>query len=884
MLLFLWLVPVVVIYWDWLQRRRHQRLNAISIAPQTGAGSQRFRLQLALVAGAALLCLTALARPRWGERDEIVFSRGRNIVIAVDVSLSMLAEDVRPNRLERARADLRDLLADLKGDRAGLLAFRSGATLLCPLTTDMAFLRHALEGLGPHSAPRGQTNIGAAIETALETFETFSGDHNAIMLISDGEDLEGRALNAAKTAGQRGIPVFAVGIGAEQGSAIPTDGGKTLLYKGTEVVTRLDNQTLVDIATASGGAYIPLQTTGTGRVTLGSLYRQHLRRVTAQDMQERLERRQVERYQWFLIPGLLLLAAAAWLSRGRPRLRRPPFVAAPLTKSLSLLLAIFLGLTLAPRLSAEELSVAGGRDLARSAQAAFRAGRYEEAADAYLDAAAATGLDARTAATFRLNGAIAQLRAGGTTNAAATFREVLRQLPDATSAREGLGAALFAAATAADAADASEGADGDESPSAAEKVALLDEAAAALQQALRDQPTDDLRRRNLAAALESIPALREEARIEAALEKYSNKPPEEILTELLRAQRQAYAEAGAALTNNSPSQIAQLESAARRQDEASDLWLPLAPALMQMLSQGTTNQQQLAQMQQELMAARSRMQQSAASLRDLDPAGVDAIARNEQDALQFFAIVAPPPPILEEAILAQTNALRTGSSPDSTRSPVMDQAAAQAFTSLFQQKFPGWADQLMSGDTAMPGAATDPASADPAATPPLTEEARAEIEELTAATIALQQQALAGLTETSAELPPETLSLRQQALQNLLRIRELLPKPPSQQQSQSEDQQEKQDEQESSESPDQSDQPPPDEGEKEDQQDAGQPEQQPEETQQSEEQEANPEDEKEEKLPEELESMMERVLRQEKEREEARKKQSLPPLLNERDW
>jgi Mg-chelatase subunit ChlD len=859
-----------------MRRRGRARLVLISAAAQGNVASERrFNAQLALVACGAALAFVAAAQPRWGERDEVVLSKGRNVVIAVDVSRSMLAEDVRPNRLERARVDLRDLLADLRGDRAGLMAFRGGAALMCPLTTDTAFLRQALEGLGVDSAPRGETDIGGAIAKALETLEAFPGDHNAVVLISDGEDLGGKAVEVAKKAGERGIPIFTVGLGDARGAAIPTAGGARLQYKGEEVVTKLDNQTLLDVATASGGRYIAIQTAAMGRETLGTLYQRHLRNVAAQDLQERSERRKVERYQWFLIPGLLCFAAAAFLSQGRPVRRRLQVAASAAA------LFVALGGTGDVRADgvATNAPAAVGRDLAREAQAAFRSGRYDEAAETYLAAARHPSLDARTASAFRFNAALAQLRGGATTNAADTFRDVIRQAPEMASAHEGLGAALFDAASQA-------GEGGTNAVPATERVRFLDEAAAAFQQALRELPPDDARRGNLAAAAARIPGLRDEAHLAEVMEKHGKTPPEQLLAELLKGQRKAYATAAAAMTNDSPSQIEQLEAAAKAQQDTSDLWFPLAPQLMQAFAAQVTNQQQLAQIQQQLFGARDRMRAASATLRDLDPAGLDAITRTEQDALQFFAMVAPPPPILDEAILAQTNALRSATTSESPRTPVVDQAAAQAFTQLFQERFPAWADQMAAAaqqQSASPEGASPEGAAQPPPPPTLTTEQREEIERLAKETLQLQAEVLATAPTPDGRLAEVNKPQRCRALEKLLRIRELLPKPPSQDQKQDQQQQDQQPQQQQQ----QDQQPKPGEDPQE------KPDQPPEENPKPDEPQEQPKEEPvgeakddKEPMPDELQAMMDRVLRQEKERDEEQRKRdrSLPPLLGERDW
>lgn len=157
-----------------------------------------FRVQAALVLAGLLLVVFAAARPQWGHSEQTFQARSRNVVVALDVSRSMLATDVRPNRLERAKADVVDLIDSLEGDRCALVAFRRTGVLLCPLTTDHGFLRAALEGATPDSAPRGETDLGGAIKTALDALDPAADDHNAILLISDGGDLRGNALEAAR--------------------------------------------------------------------------------------------------------------------------------------------------------------------------------------------------------------------------------------------------------------------------------------------------------------------------------------------------------------------------------------------------------------------------------------------------------------------------------------------------------------------------------------------------------------------------------------------------------------------------------------------------------------------------------------------------------------
>ena len=319
-LLLLWLTPLPLVFVFYLRRRRLSRAARISsvAAKRTSAF---FAAQGILLTVALVLCVVATARPRWGQRETTVVGAGRNVAILLDVSRSMLARDVRPDRLGRAKADLTDLIAALDGDRAALIAFRKGARVICPFTTDMAFLAQALDGVSIDSAPRGETDIGGAIAATLDAFKNLGADHNVIVLISDGEDLAGAALEQAKIAADMRIPIFCVGIGDTEGSVIPDgdgNGGATVRFRGEELRTRLENETLDKIASVSGGAYIPLQTAATGRRTLGEIYNDYVRSVIAGEMLETSETIAVERFQIFLIPALAFALIAGSLSTGRP--------------------------------------------------------------------------------------------------------------------------------------------------------------------------------------------------------------------------------------------------------------------------------------------------------------------------------------------------------------------------------------------------------------------------------------------------------------------------------------------------------------------------------------------------------------------------------------
>jgi len=314
------LVPLAGLWWTFLRARREKALSKITLSVPKSSTSG---LQSAAILVGLVLCLFAAARPQWGKANEVSIVRSRNVVVAVDVSRSMLAEDVRPNRLERTKADVADLIDSLDSDRCALVAFRRTGVTICPLTTDRGYLRGALEQLTPESAPRGETDLGSAIRTSLDALDPAADDHNAIILISDGGDLRGEALQSAALAKKRRVPIFTVGIGdPKHGATIPAeDGCGVLKHEGQTVRVTLEESALKAIAETSGGRYVPLATAGTAETTLGAIYRRFLRQVAAKEQSEE-ESRAAERYEFFLVPGIVCLLLGAALSKGRFRKTR----------------------------------------------------------------------------------------------------------------------------------------------------------------------------------------------------------------------------------------------------------------------------------------------------------------------------------------------------------------------------------------------------------------------------------------------------------------------------------------------------------------------------------------------------------------------------------
>ncbi|MGI5869963.1 MAG: VWA domain-containing protein [Kiritimatiellia bacterium] len=905
LLLLLWLLPLPFLMIFWMRRRRRRRATRI-IHPNALRKTARetsdtvARLQLGLCAAAMALLVVAAAGPRWGLREEIVLGSGRNVLILLDVSRSMLATDVRPNRLERAKADLTDLLAELEGDRAGIMAFRSGAVLLCPFTTDLAFLNQTLAGIGIDSAPRGETDIGEAIDAAIKAFEELGADHNAIILISDGEDLTGQAAAKAAKAGERGIPIFCVGIGGTGGSTIPATDSATMKYRGEAVVTRLDNETLMAIATASRGAYIPLATAATGRNTLGGVYNRHVRQIAAQEMQEMRESRLVEHFQLFLVPGVILLLVAAALSSGRPAGRRPPVQ----TAAALLLLALAAGAgaqtneTTSTPAQAIAASAESARDTARRAQKAWRKGDYADAAKAYEQAIALGQADPELAQSMRFNAALAFLKAGNAGKAAELFRQAAATDGNAAGAdaAEGLGVALFRAAEALAALEPEADAPGAEpAPKrnlAAEQLELFEEAAAAFQDALRGLPESPERNDNLQAALARIPELREKARTEAILAKYGDMPPEQLVPKMLEMQRAAFAQAANGFTNASPDRIAQLEQTATRQQEVADLWMPLHGKMADAVRQSTTNENLVADFIYHLDAAKSQAESAVGALENLDPGALDAMRAAETESMRLLAMTTPPPVVLAEAIRSQSNALARALDPSAIRKPLEEQQMTSGLFRFFSESYGPWLDQ-QAGQPMPPPPGQEGAAATNAFD--LSAEVRKLIDDLVAKTLGTHALVQMDVAPADTTLAGKSRLNAEQALKDMLHIQELLPKPPQQQQQkqqQQQQQQEKQDQQQSQGR--QGEQPPSDDEQQQKQEpEDAQPEQEPE-SQDAESQPQEPQEDPAETAEaeqqaadqKEAEAIMARILEQEKQRENERRKhdRSLPPRVGERDW
>ena len=295
--------------------RRRAAAAFVSAAMQSrimpAESGTRFWLRLGLWEAALIFAILALAGPRYGSTYEIVKPRGTDLYVLIDVSRSMLAEDVAPTRLGRAKADVASLLNKLNGERVGLIAFAGKAVVKCPLTTDYNFLRTTLDELDPNSAPRGGTAIGDAIRKALEVFAKDADRDKSILLITDGDDQQSYPMEAAAAAAQSRVAIFAVGLGdATQGGRVPAktagDSKTFAEYEGQQVWSKLDNSLLSNIAVKTGGVYVPA---GTRHYDLAQLYESNLKGRRGGDAKEQKRVRLSEQFQIALALTIFCLIA-----------------------------------------------------------------------------------------------------------------------------------------------------------------------------------------------------------------------------------------------------------------------------------------------------------------------------------------------------------------------------------------------------------------------------------------------------------------------------------------------------------------------------------------------------------------------------------------------
>ncbi len=310
---WLWILLPLALLCIALYRRRMRQLHAFFSTDAlsklaVGWRSKRRARRLALWLLAIALLIFSLARPQWGFRWEQSTSRGLDILIALDTSRSMLAQDFKPSRLQQAKWGIRDFIRELRGDRVGLIPFAGAAYLQCPLTIDYAAFLMSLEDAHVGMIPRGGTSISSALKSAVETFDKQAESDRVIILITDGEDHEGRIEAWLPELKEKNIRVYAIGVGTAQGEPLPAPDGGAGFQKdasGNVILSALHEDPLRTLAMETGGSFIR---TVPGDLGLDALIKQHLSSLSRKENDSRLAKIWEERAGWFI--GLALCALA----------------------------------------------------------------------------------------------------------------------------------------------------------------------------------------------------------------------------------------------------------------------------------------------------------------------------------------------------------------------------------------------------------------------------------------------------------------------------------------------------------------------------------------------------------------------------------------------
>ena len=423
----LWLLLALPV-WLWaahrLLRARRRRLaawvdekNAPFLLPGRNPAASSRRIWLRTLALACLIL--ALARPQWGFHWEEITRRGLDLLVVLDTSRSMTAADIKPSRLQQAKWGIHDLLRALRGDRVGLIPFAGSSLLQCPLTTDYAAFAMTLDDLYCGIIPRGGTAIAQALRTAIDSFPDDTTADRCILLVTDGEDHEGDPLSLLPELKEKGIRLYAIGIGTLEGEMIPGDASTGSAYfkdrKGQIVKTTLHEDILQQLATSTGGAYVRSAAGDTG---LERVFRESIDKLKRSEAESRTARINEERFQWPLLLSLLLLLLES-LTPDRSVGAR---AARPLSQNKSASFIILLA-TL-PLLSPAPARAQSPRPLFTAGLADLAASNYPSAASNFLAAAELAPTNNLPAAPALYNAALATAAAGDPLTASLLLEQV----------------------------------------------------------------------------------------------------------------------------------------------------------------------------------------------------------------------------------------------------------------------------------------------------------------------------------------------------------------------------------------------------------------------------------------------------------------------------
>ncbi len=319
---YIWLLLGLILFLLWSAKKRIRAMEGFAdrelLKDLTYSVNEKsHRLKIILIAASLFFIMIAMVRPQLGFEWQDVKRSGLDILIAIDTSNSMLAEDVKPNRLERSKLAVKDLIKKLRGDRIGLIAFAGNAFTQCPLTVDYNGFMLSLNALDVNIIPEGGTSITSAIQTALDSFRGGIKKYKIMVIITDGEDHKGNTLEMAQKAKEEGIKVFTIGIGTKEGELIPTvdaSGNRSYLKdrSGNVVKTRLDESTLQEIALNTGGSYVKATNTEFG---LDAIYEEKLSQMEKREIENKMVKKYHERFQIPLMIALVLLCIELFVRR-----------------------------------------------------------------------------------------------------------------------------------------------------------------------------------------------------------------------------------------------------------------------------------------------------------------------------------------------------------------------------------------------------------------------------------------------------------------------------------------------------------------------------------------------------------------------------------------
>lgn len=319
------LLPALLALYLYSNYRRNKNLRLYgdvqllkSLMPDVSSYRPGIKFWLSLAALA--LIIVALARPQFGSKKETVTRQGIEVVIALDISNSMMAEDIAPNRLEKAKKIISRLIDKFENDKVGLIVFAGDAFVQLPITNDFISAKMFLETISPSLISRQGTDIGGAINLAMKSFTPTEGVGKAIIMITDGENHEGGAEEAAKVAVEKGMNVYVLGIGSLEGAPIPAGGGNDYRRdkEGNVVVTKLNEEMAQTVAQAGNGAYIRVDNTNNAQ----KLLEKEINKLAKADVTTEVYTEYNEQFEFVAWLALVLLVMETLILTGKSRLTK----------------------------------------------------------------------------------------------------------------------------------------------------------------------------------------------------------------------------------------------------------------------------------------------------------------------------------------------------------------------------------------------------------------------------------------------------------------------------------------------------------------------------------------------------------------------------------